>query len=314
MNAMARRLGVIAAALTLGLLGCAGSPGTSSREASVPANPLLWRAAPSRAGHGTLYLLGSVHMGTAGTRNLGPTVAKAFERVDEIVVEIDTTRVTAQQAMNLTQRYGVMPAGRSAADVLSRPTLELLRAYFESRDLPAGPMLRFKPWLLSLTIVQLELQEAGYQAELGVDSAVMGDADGRKPIVSLETMDSQLIMLDEMPAHVQELMLKDTLVRTDEISDEVGDLMDAWRRGDEEAVEQLVFRPLREHPELEVFYDRVFYERNETMTADLMTLSRDGRSRLVVLGAGHMVGERGIPALLAQRGFQVGRVRAPADL
>ena len=44
------------------------------------------------------------------------------------------------------------------------------------------------------------------------------------------------------------------------------------------------------------------------MTARLVELLGDGKTRLVVLGAGHMVGGQGIPKQLAERGYRVERL------
>jgi uncharacterized protein YbaP (TraB family) len=102
-------------------------------------------------------------------------------------------------------------------------------------------------------------------------------------------------------------MLRDALARVDRFPDDTRALVDAWQQGDEGRLEELVFGPLAELPELEVFYDLVFFQRNEHMAARLSQLGGDGRTRFVVLGAGHMVGEQGVPAILARRGFQVTR-------
>jgi uncharacterized protein YbaP (TraB family) len=45
------------------------------------------------------------------------------------------------------------------------------------------------------------------------------------------------------------------------------------------------------------------------MTQRLASLARDGKLRFVVVGAGHMVGERGIPALLRDTASASNRVR-----
>jgi len=100
-------------------------------------------------------------------------------------------------------------------------------------------------------------------------------------------------------------MLADALARVDE---DPSELLDAWERGDETAMTRLVFGPLEEHPEFAEFYEVLFFARNEAMAAQLAGLVADGRRRMVVLGAGHMLGPRGIPALLASRGFRVERV------
>ena len=44
------------------------------------------------------------------------------------------------------------------------------------------------------------------------------------------------------------------------------------------------------------------------MANRLAELGGDGKTRFVVLGAGHLVGDRGLPALLSRRGYRVSRV------
>ena len=75
-----------------------------------------------------------------------------------------------------------------------------------------------------------------------------------------------------------------------------------------------MFRPLEDSPEFEVFYELVFFRRNEQMAIGLENLGRDGRSRFVVIGAGHLLGDRSVPARLAQRGYRIERIRSVSQL
>jgi uncharacterized protein YbaP (TraB family) len=302
----ARRLaGILAAAL----LACAG-PAPDAVTPQQPASraaPAVWRATAPGAGAGSLYLLGSVHMGTRQMLDLGQPVEEAYRRSDELVVEVDVTRLGLEEMVALIERYATFAPPRTLRDVLSPPVLGQLEAYLAERDVPLANVERFKPWFVSFVVAQLELQAAGYEVELGVDHVLMERASAEKPIVELETVASQLQMLDRLPAPLQELMLEDILARVDHFAEEVAELVDAWKAGDESRLEDLVFSPLARFPELEVFYDLVFFQRNERMTARLAELAGDGKTRLVVLGAGHMVGSRGIPAQLGERGYRVRR-------
>jgi hypothetical protein len=194
-------------------------------------------------------------------------------------------------------------------DALLEPaTRERLARYVETHDLPAGDLQQFKPWFASQMILMGELEAAGYDAALGVDRAFVDEANGEKPIEGLETLASQFATLDGQTLAVQELMLNDVLLRSDDLVAKTGALLDAWSRGDEAALEQQIFQPVAEAPELESFYEAFFWRRNAAMAARLVELSRDGQTRFVVLGAGHMLGPQGIPALLAAQGFVVERV------
>ncbi len=309
---MRRRLGRLLALLALGLLvapgpmGCAGSS-TSPEEPSAEPSPVLWRARSPEAA--TFYLLGSVHMGGQTAHYFGHDVARAWRGADELVVEIDLSEIRTEEMVSLTRLYGTLQPPLSLQDLVSGETWGQLDAYFTMRGLDVAAFQHLKPWFVSFTVVQIELQRAGFVAENGVDRAFIDAAQGDKPIVALETLASQLATMDRLPASLQELMLRDALARIDSFPQDTAELLDAWQQGDEVRLESLVFKPLQEYPELGVFYDLVFYRRNHTMTGRLLQLAEDGRTRFVVLGAGHMLGDQGIPRLLEKQGYEVSRVR-----
>ena len=300
--------GVLAAAL----LACAGPApdAVTPEQPASRATPALWRATAPNADAGSLYLLGSVHMGTRQMLDLGTLVEEAYRLSDELVVEVDVKRLGPEEVVALVQRHGTFAPPRTLREVLSPPVLGQLEAYLAERGVPLADVERFKPWFVSFMVAQLELQAVGYEVELGVDHVLMERASAEKPIVELETAASQLQMLDLLPAPLQELMLTDILARVDHFAEEVAVLVDAWKSGDEARLEDLVFSPLERSPELEIFYDLVFFQRNERMASRLAELLGDGKTRLVVLGAGHMVGGRGIRAQLGERGYRVRRLEA----
>ncbi|MCH7709068.1 MAG: TraB/GumN family protein [Myxococcales bacterium] len=198
--------------------------------------------------------------------------------------------------------------------MLGPDTSRQLRAYLERRPSDPVSLASMKPWFLAMVVMQLELRRYGYNIESSVDQLFIDRAAGRKKIVALETMDSQLQALDRLPAALQERMLNDELSRIDRLEQDTEDLIEAWRLGDEKALEKLVFRPLEDSPEFEVFYELVFFRRNEQMAIGLENLGRDGRSRFVVIGAGHLLGDRSVPARLAQRGYRIERIRSVSQL
>jgi uncharacterized protein YbaP (TraB family) len=291
-----------------GLLACAQSPPPpADRQDAASTGPLLWRAdAPD--GRGACYLLGSVHLGNLRMREMNDAVGAAYASSDELVVEIDLSKVDPAEAQEMTLRFAMLPGTQTVEDVVSEETWLALAAYLDSHGLPREPHVRMKPWFVSLTIVQVELARAGYHANLGVDRFFIEEAVDSKPIVALETLGSQFEVLDSMSPEVGELMLSDTLSRANELADNTDKRVRAWEQGDDGRLQELVFDALDEAPELDVFYERVFYERNRGMAARLVELARDGKTRFVVLGAGHMLGEEGIPALLGRRGWSLRRV------
>ena len=153
-----------------------------------------------------------------------------------------------------------------------------------------------------------ELAAAGYDASLGVDRSFVDQASGEKSIVGLETLASQFAMLDGHSLAVQELMLKDSCCASTLWSRAPASCSRRGRAATRPSSSAQIFQPVDEAPELESYYDAFFWQRNASMTARLVELAGDGQTRFVVLGAGHMLGAKGIPALLAQQGFVVERV------
>lgn len=288
---------------------CAERPRAEAQGPLTPAGseayltPLAWEARePGRAG--AVYLLGSIHVGTRQMGTLHPAIVEAYGRSEELVVEVDLS--TAADAVALATAWDErawLPAGQSLDQVIGPDTWRRLSDWLASRGIDPAPLLPMKPWAVLLHLVRSEFARQGYGAEQGVDRAFLDAAAGRKPIVALESYALQLDLYDGFSYEIQEMMLRDLLDPEDPAY--TAALVEAWGRGDEQAFLELLF------PSAErwlPYQERFFYERNEHMARRLSELARDGKTRFVVVGVGHMVGPRGIPALLAGRGFHVERI------
>jgi uncharacterized protein YbaP (TraB family) len=297
-----------ALAIELSPLACAvARPGPSGAAA---ATPLLWHArAPAG---GDFYLLGSVHLRSVDAQALGGEIQQAYAASNELVVEVDVSQLAPEEAKASVERFATLPPQLTLDGLLAPETRELLAGYAESRGLPEQQLQRYKPWFVAQLVLITELQREGFDPALGVDQVFIDQAGPEKPIVGLETIAAQFAMLDSLSLELQELMLKDTLARIDDLEESTRKLLAAWSGGDEGELERQIFEPLEEVPELEAYYDALIWRRNASMAASLVGLAGDGRTRFVVLGAGHMVGPKGIPALLAAQGFAVERIRVGA--
>jgi uncharacterized protein YbaP (TraB family) len=262
--------------------------------------PLAWEAIAPKSGS-PVYLLGSIHVGSSDMGRLHPAITNAYARANELVVEVDLKADAAKMSAAYAAR-AYLPAGEQLTDQIAPTTWQQLEAYLGERGVDPEPFLGMKPWAVMLRLAGMQFTKEGYQAEYGIDQVFLRAA-GDKPIVALESYELQLDLYDGFPFDVQEMMLLDFLDPEDPY--QTNALIDAWRFGDEQAFVDLLFpRAERWQP----YQERFFFERNEAMAAQLSELCRDGRSRFVVVGVGHMVGPRGIPALLADRGFRVRRI------
>jgi len=276
------------------------SPGT-------PGEPGVWRA---EGPAGSFTLLGSVHLGDARTAELGERVEAAWARADEVVLEIDLAELDREKILALTTRYGALEPPATLESRVSPRTWSLLVEALERTGQSPEQVQRLQPWLAALALTGGSLVAAGLAPEQGVDHRLHArargaDAEGAsaRPVVGLETLESQIRALASLPLPVQERLLLDALAPDETVSPQ--GLVDAWRRGDVNAFEALLEPGSEEEA---ILYERLVYRRNREMAARLDAMARDGKERFVVVGLLHLVGDRGIPALLAGRGYAVSRL------
>jgi uncharacterized protein YbaP (TraB family) len=273
----------------------------------VPERALFWEV---RGGErdATLYLLGSVHVGDGRPLVLDARLAEAFASAEELVVEVDLAEITPERVMRFLGERGMLPPGEELSQRLSAETLALLGDFVAQHHLEAALVERLEPWALSLVVIEGSLREAGYEGAYGVDQWFLARAkESGKAVVGLETVEFQLGLLAGLSPEHQERLLRESLLASAPGGglDQVESILDAWERGDAAALERLAHADLSEDPSLAPFFEATYFARNESMRDALVRLMADGRTRFCVVGSGHLVGARGIPALLAAEGHRV---------
>jgi uncharacterized protein YbaP (TraB family) len=271
----------------------------ASLQAAPPRN-FIWKATGT---HGTLYLVGSVHLLTKDFYPLSPALEGAYKASDLLVEEVNLGDMEEPGSQFQMLSRGMLPSEQSLDKLVSPATFAAVEKRFGEIGLPVEPIKRFKPWLAALTLMAMEWQKAGFDASLGLDKHFYdrAKADG-KSIEGLETVDYQLSRFDEMPAALQDRLLAETLKGLDTEQANMTTLIESWRAGDAPAVERIVLKDLKQEPQL---YQRLLVERNKNWLPKLETLfARNGRA-FVVVGAAHLVGSDGLIAMLKAKGYTV---------
>src|SRR5262245_35390287 len=251
--------------------------------------------------------MGSVHL-SDDEIHFDPAVEAALAGAETLVLEVDPEELDPARMAKLTAETGFFADGRTLQSVLAPETFELLEERLELYQIPTETVLPMEPWLVGITLQMIELQRRGYDPGQGVDLALARSATGAgKTILGLETAEAQLATLDSLPFPTQELMLRDALGEDVDGAGGLDLLLDAWRKGDAARLEAEIFAGLGD-PALDPFFEALYFERNQQMAHGIAELVDRGGPALVVVGAAHMVGARGIPALLAADGYSVRQV------
>lgn len=263
---------------------------------------ILWAV---KGTHNTVYLLGSIHVLRPGDGGLPAAAEAAYADAEQLVMEIDMDDPASADPVELLgamERTALLPQGTSLRDVLGDDY-----ASVEGRARLAGVDLavldRFAPWLVAVTLMQVELARRGFAPELGIEHSLANRAgeDG-KAIAGLETAEQQFAAMGGLPLGQQKRFLMMTLEESAQIDAQLDELLGAWRRGDAEALARLLSAEFEEFPEL---YRPLTVDRNRAWLDRIEGLLDDRDDYLVVVGALHLVGRHSVVDLLGQRGYEV---------
>lgn len=273
--------------------------------AGAIAHPALWVV---RGADTTIYLFGTVHLLPGNTPWRYPALDRALASSDALVVEI--TDDSPANITALVLRLGMDPA-HPLSSLLSAGDYHRLERAARLAGLPGmGALDAMRPWLAALTIAMAPLAKAGLDPQQGVDHLLRDEMSrAGKPVRALETAEEQIRFLADMPSALQLDMLRQTLHETDASKLEFKELVEAWDKGDVEAIAQLENGLMkRETPAL---YQRLLVTRNATWAGKIRAMLDTPGTVFIAVGAAHLAGPDSVQAQLHKLGVDATRVDTP---
>lgn len=272
-------------------------PPASAPERAGFSRGVLWKV--EAKGVAPSYLFGTLHLDDDRVLALPEPVRGAFDRARTFAAELlyDEAAGRAFRSAMVTEAPR-LPA--LLGEALYAEADRLLARY----GIPGEARPRLKPWAAMLTL----LQPPGANG-LILDRVLVNEAvRAGKSIHALETVDEQIAAFDGMPRETQLVLLKKVIADYAALQEAIHRLVEAYLGRDLEALWRLNAQALGDdgdlRPHNELFLRRLLYDRNERMAERLAPLIAQG-SVFAAFGALHLYGERGVPSLLARRGFSV---------
>jgi hypothetical protein len=276
-------------------------------NAQQGSTPLIYEV---RSATNTVYLFGTIHVGTRGLYPLSAQVEEAFARSKTLALEADPTN---QQAILSAITQGMYAPPDTLALHIPPDLLEQLKAVLPKVGLPFEYARAMKPYLLAMNLEIMEIQRLGYDPNLGMDFHFARLAhDQGKPIVELESMEGQMQLFQSMPEDAQEAMLRIAVegIASGELDREMAGLLEAWAAGDAAAIHESVMHETQGLPEpiAKELNERIYDQRNREMVDRIAVMLKGNEPYFVAVGAGHMTGPTGLAELLRGKGFAVRRL------
>jgi len=254
-----------------------------------PSPPFLWRITTAA---GPSYLFGTMHLGV-GAEHIHPKVWEALDASRQVTLEIIASELSFAQSQELL----FLPEGQSLERELSPAQWKLLKDSVSG--FPESQLARVSPLMASVLISSQWLP-----AQTPLDQVIESRARAQhKELAGLEGFE-ETKSFTQSPGHAKYLavMLDDL----DHAKKELEDMHRAYLSGDSDTMMSLVFSQenQRKFPEL---YEQLFYRRNQAWVPKIVEQLEKGKA-FVAVGAGHLLGDRSVVALLRAKGYKVERV------
>lgn len=274
--------------------------------------PLLWQV-QDKDSRVRLYLFGSLHYGDEAFYPLPDAVLQAHRDSDVLAVELDIDALDVEKVRAALKQYGYYPSEKNLQTQVGEQMWKTLTQVSENLGGDAQQLKPFRPWLAAMQLTNMQLSRSDYQQALGLDKYFLTASRDKKIILELESLDEQMQLFNQLSDAEQIEFLQVTLKEQATAEESLKKLANAWYRGDEHTLNELVFSAFRERKLGQKLYQFIFVKRNKQMLQVIDTYIEKSQKIFLVVGVGHMLGEDGLVALFEARGYRVTQVSTGQD-
>ncbi|HZI58835.1 MAG TPA: TraB/GumN family protein, partial [Verrucomicrobiae bacterium] len=189
---------------------------------------------------------------------------------------------------------------------LSKETMAMLDDYCTKHNVPRAGMEQLKPWVVAVSIAALAWQQAGEDPALGIDMHFLNEIKPPQRVHELETLESQFAIFATATEEEQEQMLESTLKQGDKIPDMIKRIQAAYISADPNALQKI----MEEVTDMgsKSLTKKLLDDRNVTMATRLDEYLKGKEPIFVVVGAAHIIGDKGIAKMLRDKGYKVDQI------
>ncbi len=264
----------------------------------------------SANGH-TMHLFGTMHVGVPQFFPLEPRITEAVANASTLALELDPDQsmFSMMRALHKHARLGLGDDCYAALAPAQRKQLERLE---RQGGIDPSTGETYKPALLASMLSLSSYQQMGYRPDLSTDKFLARLArSGKARVLELESLDAQLALLDTLSRADQLRFLEETMRSIDSgvQQREARVVVDAWGSADQQGLDKMAAGLAADTTLSGKFAREVLIDgRNGPLADKLAQLLANEENTVAAVGVLHLLGERGIPALLRARGLTVERV------
>ncbi len=255
-------------------------------------------------GERELFIGGTIHLLSAGDYPLPDAFEQAFSQSSKLIFETDIDGANSIGAQTKFMPALMYQDGQTVESVLEPQVYRDLTAFLTKRNLPLAMFERFKPAGFNLTLLVLELQRLGINAQSGVDIYFSNRAKkSEKSVAWLESLDEQIKFIDRMNALDPNLIIASTLRDIGQLEHQWPKLLSAWKTGDMQSLENLgLTQMIKEAPEL---YQFMLVDRNKQWVPAIKRWLGTPEVEFILVGVLHLAGKDSVLSEIEKAGYKV---------
>jgi uncharacterized protein YbaP (TraB family) len=276
------------------------APAALAQEAK-DADPALWVVKDADT---TIYLFGTVHVLKPGLSWFDEGVKAAFDKSDELVLEMIEPDAAAMQG--LIMKTALNMTGPTLTEKLPADKREAFGKALADVGVPAAALDRVDPWFAAVTLTMAGLPKLGYDPASGAERALAVAAKAaNKQLIGLETAEEQLGFFDGLPEPLQLAFLVSTIDDYSKMGAQLDKMVASWSAGDPEALGRVMNEELSDTPEIAKV---LLADRNARWAEWIGKRLEKPGTIFVAVGAGHLAGTNSVQDELARHKLAATRV------
>lgn len=278
--------------------------------ATAAHSQLLWKVTDNNSGK-TSYVFGTHHFAPLSMLDSIKGLDAALQNADKVYGELDMQAAMDPSALMEMQQMMMAPADSTIDKVLTTKQLADLNmawAKYGTDQIPLNALYVLKPAGLSTQLAAL--MSAKVLPDINVGQGIDNELQVRarkagKQVAGLETMEFQTNMLLGDPISKQAEDLVETIEDIDAEAGKLVRLTNAYLAQNYKDIETICAESVLKNPESA---EKMIISRNNNWMKQLEPEMKN-TNLLVVVGAGHLVGDKGILNQLKQAGYTVTPVK-----
>lgn len=292
--------------LTVCLLS-AGVHAKKADDAAAPPAPPLWRVSDADS---SVYLFGAIGLSPQGAAWRTRDIARAIDTSETIWFEVPVDEPWAQAAANrIFAADGMLTPGDRLSSHLPDEAAESLGAIAAAAGLSLETLEPLKPWAAFVVLsarAQLESDEPA------VETAILTEARSRgRQLRYFGTVEDSLRLLTDMTGDQQSRLASHLIGDFNRQRETARAGFEAWRTGDLAAADAFLNGTMRaQSPDI---FQRLVSDRAAAIATDIAAILKSPETAFISLNASYVVGPDALPDRLAELGFRIERIGAPAD-